>query len=187
MKPSKRSCLMLATAVLAGCMDKDRTESYSVSAPIASAHSSGSTLVVYPAPDTDWQRLVDLGIFGALKPGETFENCVRRAGEPQERGRDRRGEFYAYVVPSGMVRIAHEESRSGLGGVSRAWVLRAIPKAMRLAQLFHPEVVRLLEQTRSPITTVTIMRSTASNPAMHVEVADGKVVSVTWLPETAIP
>lgn len=183
---SKQSCFLFATVVLVGCVDEDRTASYSVSAPIARAHSRGSTLVVYPAPDTDWQQLVDLRIFGAFKPGETFETCVRRLGEPQERGRDRRGEFYAYAVPSGMVRVAHEESRSGFGGLSSAWVLRALPHATRLADFFHPEIVRLVGQARSSISTVTVMRNTSS-PGMHVEVANGKITAVKWLPETAMP
>ena len=179
--------LLIATTLIASCTERDRSVDYSVSAPVARAFSNDSTLVVYPAADADWRGLVDLRIFGVLTPGEAFEACVRRAGEPEERGRDRLGDYYGYRLPLGMVRVAHEESRSGLGGISKAWVLRALPNDMRPIEFFHPEVVRLLDEARAPISIVTVMRNRASNPAMHVEIRAGKVASVKWLPEVSIP
>lgn len=148
--------------------------------PLGRVRVYGNEVAIEPAAGTDWRTLVDLSLFGTLRPRMSLVEAKKAAGMPDREEASRRGTEYIYLQTGTRVVLAFEEHGSTFGS-SRGWYLRAYPAGLRIEDLLAPSIARELERVGTA-REVVLMKDAAS-PVLRANVADGLVVSVEWISE----
>lgn len=179
----------MVLVALVSCSDREqRAKGHDTDEPAPSPLSRirlfGDSLAIYPAPDVPWDSLVDLSPFGQFLPNMTCEEAERAFGPASRQTTTHRGRYCEYDRDRATIMIGWEETHSGLGGVSKGWTLRARPYSMTYSEFFHPSVESQIKSRVDHVSVVTLMKA-EGGPALHVELAAGKVISVKWLADDA--
>jgi hypothetical protein len=173
--------IMLAAAVI-GCYGAPpTTRTLHVTPPIKKAELTNGHLVLYPEPGSRLEQLVDLRVFGALRPGMTPSDARRAAGVPSEAGTTQGREFLKYKSPFGDATIAFRIDESP-DVKSQYWTLRARPADGSLANVFRPAVNEVVQAAGKP-EVVSIMAPTRLQPLVHAYLHEDRVDELEWFKE----
>jgi len=175
------TCLIAVAAALGCDTSPPITRVLPAVSPIRKAELTRGQVVLYPEPGTKLQDLVDLRVFGTLRPRMTPDDARATAGIPSETGAAQGKEAVKYKGPFGeafvIFRIAESpEIRS------QYWTLRGHPADGSPAAVFHPAVVNAIQTAGRP-DILSIMAANRTEPLVHAYLRDGQVKELEWLGE----
>jgi hypothetical protein len=145
---------ILLIALLQGCGVHQKTE-VPTSPPFATcrietfgwskALGLGQEVWVELEPGAHLASVVDLSIFGPLKPGGNDQDALRVAGKPSRVETDRWGEpWLVYERPAATLKVGCGYESSGPTPEGCSWRLLADIKPNRERSLLHPEILRFM-------------------------------------------
>lgn len=100
-------------------------------------------------PKASLQDVVDLSIFGSLRPGMSDKEAIQIMGLPSRTTSDRWGETWlSYDRPAGTLTLGCSYESSGDIPDGCTWRLEASTSQSQNDRLFHPELLRFMSIAR---------------------------------------
>ena len=175
---------MSYAAALLACKDQDSvSRQIPVSPPLKAAELIGEHLVLYPERSSKAEGLVDLRVFGTLRPGMSANQAWSLAGTKSgESLLDEKASFKE-AGALGEVEVIYRVSSSP-DLQSEYWTLEGRPASKDPAAVFHPAIAAAISAAGKP-TLVSIMGADGQGPVAHVQLSAGQVSVIHWLRESS--
>lgn len=166
--------LVAAAVVLGGCTDSLQYEE-PAKPPLKTLFHSGDSLVVTLADSMHLAQLVDLSVFGPLRPGMTADMAKAAAGEPEAVETRDYVTFYRWRTAKGVVEVSQEQADDSVDPAVKVWRLRAFPSPPHASALLDRRIVAVVEPT---VEFVTV--NSATEGLVCSLGPGGSVVSARW-------
>jgi hypothetical protein len=135
--------LVAAAAILGGCMDSLQYEE-PAKPPLKTLFHSGDSLVITLADSVHLAQLVDLSVFGPLRPGMTADRAKAAAGEPEAVETRDYVTFYRWRTARGVVEVSQEQADDSVDPDVKVWRLRAFPSPPHSSALLDRRIVAVI-------------------------------------------
>ena len=123
--------------------------------------------------------LVNLDLFGDLRPGQTISDVRRQFGEPHKVTGDHAGTYYHYTSRDHEVAVAHLTSSSA-GVTWENWSLYAYPQKSRVDAVFRGPLLEHLQKQQMAGDLVLSVVSSNVDQRISADVRGSTVSAVRW-------